>query len=247
MGTALRGALDAAGVQTVGPLGRDQIAVAAAADVVLLCVPDGEIAAAAGALTLARAVDGVAEAGTGPLVGHCSGATGLDALRPHEAFSVHPLMTVIGDRDADARRLAACACAIAGATPRALQVAREVALAVGMRPTEIAEEDRCAYHAAATLASNFLVTLEGAAESLAARVGVSREQLLPLVQATVANWAAVGAEGALTGPIARGDETTVARQRAAIADRAPELLVLFDALCQATRELAARRDAGVAA
>jgi predicted short-subunit dehydrogenase-like oxidoreductase (DUF2520 family) len=243
MGWALSGALGGAGVETIGPLGRGDGAVAAQADVVLLCVPDGEIAAAAGALATAAG----AGAGAGPLVGHCSGATGLDALRPHEAFSVHPLMTVVGDRDADTRRLAGCACAIAGDTPRALGVARAVALAAGMRPIEIAEEDRSAYHAAATLASNFLVTLEGAAESLAAGVGLGREQLLPLVQATVANWAAVGAERALTGPIARGDTTTVARQRAAIADRAPELIELFDALCQATRELAGRRDAEVAA
>ena len=45
--------------------------------------------------------------------------------------------------------------------------------------------------------------------------------------------------GALTGPIARGDEATVARQRAAVAERTPELLALFDALAAATRDLAA--------
>jgi predicted short-subunit dehydrogenase-like oxidoreductase (DUF2520 family) len=68
---------------------------------------------------------------------------------------------------------------------------------------------------------------------------------VPLVQATVENWAAVGARQALTGPIARGDETTVARQRAAIAAAAPQLLELFDALCDTTRELAGAH--GVAA
>ena len=54
-------------------------------------------------------------------------------------------------------------------------------------------------------------------------------------RAAVENWAALGAERALTGPIARGDEATVARQRAAIAERAPELLPLWDALAEATR------------
>jgi predicted short-subunit dehydrogenase-like oxidoreductase (DUF2520 family) len=107
-----------------------------------------------------------------------------------------------------------------------------------LRPIEIAEADRAAYHAAATLASNFLVALEGAAETLAATVGISRRELLPLVQATVENWGAVGARQALTGPIARGDEITVARQRAAVAESAPQLLELFDALCDVTRELA---------
>jgi predicted short-subunit dehydrogenase-like oxidoreductase (DUF2520 family) len=55
----------------------------------------------------------------------------------------------------------------------------------------------------------------------------------------VDNWAAAGARGALTGPIARGDEETVRRQRAAVADAAPDLLPLWDALVAGTRQLAA--------
>jgi predicted short-subunit dehydrogenase-like oxidoreductase (DUF2520 family) len=61
---------------------------------------------------------------------------------------------------------------------------------------------------------------------------------VPLVRATVENWAALGPERALTGPVARGDEATVARQRDAVAERVPELVPLFDALVEATRELA---------
>jgi predicted short-subunit dehydrogenase-like oxidoreductase (DUF2520 family) len=83
------------------------------------------------------------------------------------------------------------------------------------------------------------VTLEGAAERLAATAGVERELLVPLVRAAVENWAARGAEQALTGPIARGDEETVARQRAAVEERTPDLLPLFDALVDATRAVAA--------
>jgi predicted short-subunit dehydrogenase-like oxidoreductase (DUF2520 family) len=58
------------------------------------------------------------------------------------------------------------------------------------------------------------------------------------VRATVENWASLGAQQALTGPVARGDHGTVARQRAAVAQRTPELLPTFDALVAATRELA---------
>ena len=87
------------------------------------------------------------------------------------------------------------------------------------------------------MASNFLVTLEAAAATLAATAGAPRELLVPLVRATVENWAAQGAD-ALTGPIARGDTQTVARQRAAIEERTPELLPLFDAMAHATRDLA---------
>ena len=108
-----------------------------------------------------------------------------------------------------------------------------------MRPVHVADEDRAAYHAAACIASNFLVTIEGVAERLAASAGIDREPLVALVRASVENWAAGGAPAALTGPIARGDEATVERQRAAVAERAPADLALFDTLADATRRLAA--------
>ena len=108
-----------------------------------------------------------------------------------------------------------------------------------MRPFAVADEDRAAYHAAAAVASNFLLAVEDAAERLAATAGVPREALVPLVRATVDNWAAQGVHAALTGPIARGDEAVVARHRAAVVERAPDLSALYDALAQATRGIAA--------
>ncbi len=168
------------------------------------------------------------------MVGHCSGVTPLEALTPHERFSLHPLMTVT---DGVPPRFADAGAAIAGSTPRALELASELAGILGMHPIQIADEDRAAYHAAASIASNFLVTLEAAAERLARTAGVERELLVPLVRATVENWAALGAR-ALTGPVARGDEPTVDLQRAALHERAPDLVGLFDALAAATRELA---------
>jgi predicted short-subunit dehydrogenase-like oxidoreductase (DUF2520 family) len=130
--------------------------------------------------------------------------------------------------------------AIAGTTPRARATARALAQALGLLAFEIADEDRTAYHAAASIAANFLVALEGAAERLAATVSVPREALAPLARAALEDWARLGPEAALTGPIVRGDEDVVARQREAIAQRTPELLELFDALAHATRELAKR-------
>jgi predicted short-subunit dehydrogenase-like oxidoreductase (DUF2520 family) len=220
LGTALAAAFSAAGVGVAGPLGRG--ADAADADAVLLCVPDSEIANAAAAIV------------PGPPVGHCSGATGLDVLLPHEAFSLHPLMTVTPAGAA----FAGAGAAIAGSTPRATQLATSLATALGMRAVAIAEQDRAAYHAAASIASNFLITLEAAAERLAAGVGIDRAMLVPLVRATLDNWASLGAERALTGPVARGDELTVSKQRTAVQQRAADLLPLFDALVDATRGLA---------
>ena len=220
LGRALVAALGDAGLQVDGPLGRG--ATGAGSDVVILAVPDGEISAAARAVA------------PGPLVGHCSGATGLDALGAHEAFGLHPLMTVIGA----GARFEGASCAIAGSSERSRWIADALARRLGMTPFEVADEDRAAYHAAASIASNFLVTLEAIAERLAATAGVGREHLAPLVRATVDNWASLGAERALTGPMARGDVATVARQRAAVVERAPELAPLFDALVEATRGVA---------
>jgi predicted short-subunit dehydrogenase-like oxidoreductase (DUF2520 family) len=223
LGCALGEAMSAAGFDVIGPLGRDPDV--GSTDLVLLCVPDAEIRRAARTVPVRP----------GRLVGHCSGATGLDALEPHEAFSVHPLMAVTPA----GARFDGTGCAIDGSTDRATTVARELAGRLGMRPVRIAPHDRAAYHAAASIASNFLVTLEAAAEQLMETAGGDRELLVPLVRATVENWARLGSHGALTGPIARGDELTVARQRQAVAERTPELLPLFDAMARATRELAA--------
>jgi len=223
LGSALVAALTDKGTQCEGPFGRGFDG--AGYDVVVLAVPDGQIAAAA-ALIVA-----------GPLVGHCAGSLGLDVLGGREAFSVHPLMTVT----ADGARFEGAGAAIAGSSQRALGVARDLAVALGMQPVEIRDADRATYHAAASIASNFLVTLEDAAESLLATTGAQRSILVPLVRAAVENWAAVGGRAALTGPIVRGDEATVARQRAAVAERTPELLPLFDALAERARALAGRQ------
>jgi predicted short-subunit dehydrogenase-like oxidoreductase (DUF2520 family) len=222
LGTALAAALRASGLVIDGPLGRGIDPVGAGA--VLLCVPDAEIAAAA-----ARVPPGV-------LAGHCSGANGLGVLDGHEAFSLHPLTTVTVGGMA---RFAGAGAAVAGSTPRALAFAHELAIRLGMRATVVEDADRAAYHAAASIASNFLVTLEAAAERLGGTAGVDRALLVPLVEAAVANWARLGPAGALTGPIARGDDETVTRQRGAVEERTPELLPLFDALADATRDLAA--------
>ncbi|WP_354697537.1 hypothetical protein DSM112329_03170 [Paraconexibacter sp. AEG42_29] len=224
LGTALAAALPAAGIAVAGPFGRGFDG--AGHDIVLLCVPDAQIAAAAAAIAPRD----------GRLVGHTSGATGLAVLAPHAAFGLHPLMTV----PAAGAVFAGAGCATAGTTDRARQVAADLAAALHMVPAEIADADRAAYHAAASIASNFLVTLEDAAEQLLATAGPDRAVLVPLVRAAVENWAAHGGSQALTGPIARGDEATVDRQRAAVAERTPDLVPLFDVLADRTRALAAR-------
>ena len=146
LGTALAAGLREAGLTVEGPLGREaELAVTGPIPrepdppvVLLLCVPDAEIAGAAAKLP------------PGLIVGHCSGATTLEALGAHEAFSLHPLMTVT----AAGAEFAGAGAAIAGSSPRALNIAAHFAEALGMNPVALAEEDRAAYHAAASIASN---------------------------------------------------------------------------------------------
>ena len=221
LGTALAAALTDAGYPASGPFGRGYDGHDA--DAVLLCVPDIEIAGAARLIP------------PGPIVGHCSGATGLAVFGDREAFSLHPLMTVTPE----GATFRGAGAAIAGNTARALELAATLARRLGLLAVEIDDQDRAAYHAAASIASNFLITLESAAERLAATVGVERTLLAPLVRASLENWVKLGGERALTGPITRGDEATVDAQRGAVAERTPELLALFDTLTAATRALAA--------
>jgi predicted short-subunit dehydrogenase-like oxidoreductase (DUF2520 family) len=234
LGTAISVALRATGRTVSGPAGRGE--TPADADAILLCVPDAEIAAAAAAV-----------ADAAPLIGHTSGATGLAALEPAHAagrFGVHPLQTFSGSEQ-DAERFRGCRCAVGGTGAGALDAALGIASSLGMEPFELSDEQRPAYHAAASIASNFLVALEAAAEEVAAGAGLdpaaARAALAPLVRTTVENWATLGPERALTGPVARGDELTVAAQREAVRATAPQLEALFDVMVERAQELAARR------
>ncbi|WP_249009939.1 DUF2520 domain-containing protein [Conexibacter sp. DBS9H8] len=224
LGTALAASLVAAGLDAIGPVGRGEIGrlMAERLTVVMLCVPDASIATVAAKFPPEQRL------------GHCSGALGLDVLGRRSGLSLHPLTSLTG---AEAS-LAGVGAALDATDTEALTVAQSLARSLGMRPFRIASEDRAAYHAAASCAANFLVTVEAAAERIAATAGVSRDLLVPLVRAAVENWATLGPERALTGPIARGDVGTVARQREALTERTPELVALFDALVQATEDLA---------
>jgi predicted short-subunit dehydrogenase-like oxidoreductase (DUF2520 family) len=230
VGTALARALRDAGVDVDGPAGRGERPERC--DAIVLCVPDAEIPAAAEAVTAAA-----------PLVGHTSGATPLSALAHAgvPAFGLHPLQSFahLGVRFEGA------GAAVAGTTPEALEFAVRLAERLGMTPFEIDDEGRAAYHAAASVASNFLVTLQAAAETIAAGAGLGREEaralLTPLVRQTVENVGELGPEAALTGPVARGDDATIEAQRAAVEEVAPQLLKLFDELVRQTRALAGQR------
>jgi predicted short-subunit dehydrogenase-like oxidoreductase (DUF2520 family) len=190
--------------------------VAPDAELVILCVPDAAVAEVA------------ADIASGPWIAHVSGATVLGALDPHRLrFSVHPLQTLTRDRGPE--QLDGAWAAISGESEDALRRARWLARTLGLRPFPVDDADRALYHAAAVFAGNYLVTLHGVASRLLAEVGAPPEAIVPLMARTIEN----GFD--LTGPIARGDWTTVEAHLAALEERAPDLAPLYRALAEATR------------
>jgi len=107
--------------------------------------------------------------------------------------------------------------------------ARWLAERLGLRPFEVNDADRTLYHAAAVIGGNFLVTLHRVAARLLEEVGAPPEAIVPLMTRTIEN----GFD--LTGPIARGDWSTVEAHVAALAERDPDLVPLYRALAEATR------------
>lgn len=181
------------------------------ADLVVIATPDAAIADAAASIASGLR--------PGVLVIHLSGACTLDELeklrvaRPDvEVGSLHPLQS-LPSVDVGIARLSGSWCAVDG--PPAVE---RLAVSLGMRPFHVSDDDRVAYHSAATIASNHLVALLGQAIRIAERAGVPSAALFPLVRATVDNVETLGANAALTGPVARGDVDTVLRHLVALPD-----------------------------
>ena len=191
------------------------------AELVLLCVPDGAIADVAGRIE------------PGPWIAHTSGGTPLAALDPHRRrFGLHPLQTFTLARGPE--QLDGSYSAITAESNEARTLGFELAELLGLRPFELADEDRALYHAGAVVASNFLVTLHDAAAELVEAAGAPPEALVPLMTRVIEN------RFELTGPIARGDWETVERHFEAIRARRPSLEPLYRTLADATEALAVR-------
>jgi predicted short-subunit dehydrogenase-like oxidoreductase (DUF2520 family) len=186
------------------------------ADLVLVCVPDRAIAEVAASVL------------AGPWVAHVSGATPLTHLTPHTTrFSVHPLQTLTRARGPE--QLDGAWAAVTAENEAARDAGHALASLLGLRPFDLADDRRALYHAGASIASNFLVTLYRAAARAVEAAGAPAEALIPLMQRTIDN------HFDLTGPIARGDWSTVDAHLAALRRELPDLEPLYRALAEATR------------
>lgn len=221
-------------------------AVLRPAAVWMLAVADDAIGPVAAALAQSASM-------AGSVVFHCSGAKAsseLDALRRAGALvaSVHPVRS-FADPAAVAAAFDGTFCGVEG-DAAALAVLLPAFEAIGARPVHIDPAAKTVYHAAAVFASNYLVTVMDAAlrayQAAGIPADVARELARPLATETLSNVLRLGPEAALSGPIARGDTATVARQHGAIAAWGGPTGELYDALATATWDLARRKRAAQA-
>jgi predicted short-subunit dehydrogenase-like oxidoreductase (DUF2520 family) len=211
--------------------------VSAAADLLLLTVPDD---------ALADLVRGLAETGAirpGQIVAHTSGAHGTAILEPAARagalpLALHPAMTFTGT-SVDVARLAGCPFGVT-APQEFRPVAEALVVEMGGEPEWVPEEVRPLYHTALAHGSNHLVTLVAQAMELLADAGVAEpgRMLGPLLGAALDNTLRSG-DAALTGPVARGDAGTVARHVAELTRRqSPQILDSYLAMARATADRA---------
>ena len=210
--------------------------VIAKAELVLLTVPDD---------ALPPLIAGLSSTGSwqaGQLVVHTSGRYGtaiFEAAAGHHilGLALHPVMTFTGT-SMDLLRLADCCFGITA--PEALRaVAEALVLEMGAEPVWIKEQDRPMYHAGLAHGANHLVTLVAQALQVVGSAGVQNPQRLiaPLLHAALDNALRLG-DGALTGPVARGDASTVAAHLEELNQQTPDIRPTYLALARATAERA---------
>ncbi|MDN5347922.1 MAG: hypothetical protein PWP65_1486 [Clostridia bacterium] len=216
--------------------------VARRSDLVLITTNDQAIG------PVAEVVAGRGGFRPGQTVMHMSGSLTSDVLNPAReagawAVSLHPLQSC-ADADRAVANLPGSVFSIEG-DREAYPLAEKIVRDLEGEFFYITAEAKPLYHAAACVASNYLVTLVDLSRQLMAAAGVPAElaarALEPLSAGTWKNIAARGVPEALTGPISRGDLSTITDHLKAMRRKAPELIPLYTALGRYTVGLARRK------
>jgi predicted short-subunit dehydrogenase-like oxidoreductase (DUF2520 family) len=227
-------------------------------DLYVISVPDSVLPGVATDLAAGirpQAGDGspVTDSGVAPVILHTSGASSIDVLHPcadagATTLAFHPLQT-FSEPLTGSKRFAGAAVAVTPAAGPACSVGLDagfsLARALDAYPFLLADEKRVIYHAAACVASNYLVTLESCAQRLFVEAGMPEHEalvlFLPLARAAMDNLANQGPVGALTGPLSRGDVITVSNHLEALSHSAPDLEAVYRSMGMATLDLVRAR------
>lgn len=189
----------------------DSLDKLAFADITFITTPDDAIEAV---------VDMLAKTGNlqpGSIVIHCSGVLSSKILEPlHQQrchiASLHPLRA-FGSQRVNQAIFNRCPCVIEGDS-KALACLIPLFESLGANLVTIKAESKIKYHAAAVMASNYLVTLASLATQLMEEAGLSqpdaKHMVTSLMQSNLDNICERDtASDALTGPLSRGDLMTV--------------------------------------
>lgn len=213
----------------------DAQGLANAAELVFITTPDDTIPAVVGAVHWRP----------GQMVVHCSGADSTNILEPARQSGAHvgvfhPLQS-FASIDEAIQHLCGATFALEGESPL-MEVLESMASALDGRSIPLKPGQKVLYHAAAVMASNYLVALASLSARLWREFGVEEERaigaLLPLMRGALNNLERLGLPAALTGPIARGDVNTIRKHLGALALQAPELLAVYQELAAHTIPLA---------
>jgi len=165
---------------------------------------------------------------------HCSGAHSIDILEPARQLganvgSFHPLQTFASVNEA-INNLPGSTFALEAEEPL-LSRLKELASILNGRWVELKPGDKVLYHTAAVFVSNYLVTLVKLALDLWQGFGVppkeATKSLLPLLKGTMNNIENIGLPNCLTGPIARGDLSTISKHLNALKSKNPSLFTTY--------------------
>lgn len=207
------------------------------AQVIFLAVPDSAIAGVA-----ERVADQWKESCKGLVFYHLSGLYTSELLDPlirygAEAGSLHPLQSII--EKGLARESIREAFFIHEGSPKALATAEDLISSLSSTLLSISREDKVIYHAAAVIASNYLVAIAAQATDLMQTAGLEMKHLIPLIKGTLRNLEVYG-KGALTGPVQRGDWKTVQAHIEALEDGFPDIIPSYRSLGKYTAKIASR-------
>lgn len=129
-----------------------------------------------------------------------------------EIASIHPLKSFASIEEA-IKSLPGTIFGITYSSTESKKMAEFLVKSLGGEIIEVENNKKPLYHAAACVASNYLVTLINYAVLIHKKMGIKPEDslkgLMGLVEDTVSNIKKMGTEKSLTGPIARGDVGTI--------------------------------------
>jgi predicted short-subunit dehydrogenase-like oxidoreductase (DUF2520 family) len=225
-----------------GKTSTDNIQTAKQGNILFICVPDGEI------VKIVKELSGGQLSWREKYVFHCSGLLPSEVMKPLKTrgaltASLHPIQS-FSQKKGDLKQFEGIYFGLEG-DDKALKLAQKIVGSLGGHSIHIRAQDKPIYHAACSVASNFFVVLLDTAVSLLKHIGLEQKQafkaVMPLIQGTLRNVKEFNTEGALTGPVIRGEQESVEKHLDALR-KFPGYHEMYHSLAAQALEIAKRKN-----